>query len=312
MDLRITTGKSAGIIGALLFILVSTATNCALAGDQVSWNFVQNKYFRALSDAPPADVRNLLTDLDRFRLIVQKFATVTIPPDAPPTDIVIFANGSDYREYVPSVNIDAFTVRGKGHRSLIVMPLVTRDDNRHDMRHEYVHSLLAYHRLSLPHWYEEGLAEFLSAVIIRDNNEIIIGRAPKDRVDALNYASEYSYDKLIDDDFNPVGTSFGDAYAQYWLLTHYITVNSKRTRELGKYIALYNSGMDSMKAFKMSFGMTPDELYRRKLRTYMHHMNAYLLKFDFSGSNTDFKVSPASFVTVSDMRETLDHVHWGK
>jgi len=291
-----------------LLLLGSVAFTCARADAGHPWRVIENSHFRALSDDSVDDVEKLLLELERFRLIVLKLVTVKVPPDAPPVDLVIFNKAGDFRNYTPNDNITGFATDGRDGHRLIVMPArVAHADAMHDVRHEYVHTLMMYHNYNLPRWYNEGLAEFLASVeIYKDKDEIIVGEPPKGR----RSLTLYSFDKLVADTIDPAQTSLADAYLQYWLLTDYMLTDPQRSSNLSKYVALYNSGMDSLKAFKTSFGMTPQQMFRTRLRDYIHHFKAYRMKFDFSGVDTDFSVQPAHKKEVKGMRAVLAGIDW--
>ena len=276
------------------------------------WRIIENHHFQALSDADVADVKKLLLDLERFRLIVLKLTTVKVPSDAPPVEVILFGNANEFIQNIHTHRVAGFAAHDKAGRLFIVMPVsLWGADAMHDIRHEYVHTLMAYHVFQLPQWYNEGLAEFLASVRIR-SDEIILGKPPKERTKYWDFESLYSYDKLVADDIDTKKVSFADAYMQYWLLTDYLLTDAKRAKNLGKYIALYNSGMDSLKAFKISFGMTPSELYRRRLRSYVRFVKVYGMKFDFSGMDTDFRTRPAPRQDMKDMHNLLAHVDLSK
>lgn len=306
-------GKSIIITGGLCIVLFAGAgLKPVQARGHAVWRITENHYFRAISDAPDTEVRKLLLGLERFRVIVQKFATVTIPHDAPPVEVVIFDKVNEFREYTPSNNVAGFMTHGDNGHLFIVMPVVyLYADAMHDIRHEYVHALLAYHPFPLPHWYEEGLAEFLASVEIR-GDEIIVGKPPENRLKYWYNESLFSFNKIVADKVDPVKTSFADAYMQYWLLTDYMIVDAKRSKDLNTYIALYDSGMDSLKAFKISFGKTPDEMAKYKLSSYTHHIKIYRMKFDFTGMDTNFRTGPAPGQEVKDMHNFLAHLNWSK
>lgn len=294
----------------LLLLLAGAYLTPASARQDHNWRVIENSHFQALSDASPSDVEDLLLELERFRLIVQKLTTVKVPPDAPPVNVVIFNNTDDFRKYTPNNNVAGFATHNNEGHLLIVMPVkIERADSMHDIRHEYVHTLMAYHKFRFPRWYNEGLAEFLASVEMHDD-EIIVGGPPKKRAQYWYYASLYSFDKLVADTIDPTRASLADAYMQYWLMTHYMLTDPKRAAKLGKYIALYNSGMDSLKAFKLSFGETPSEMGRRDLRIYTRHMKSYRMKFDFSGVDNDFSVRPARDQYVQSTSNYLSHLVW--
>ena len=301
--------RSAQVIALILLVAVCAHTRAA---DKDTWRITENRYFRAISDAPNDRVRELLKDLDKFRVFVQRFATVTIPDDAPRTNVIIFNRTGDFQHYTPNDNIAGFASWDQQHHFYIVMPSrALRANAIHDIRHEYVHVLMGYHLFRVPTWYNEGLAEFLASVKIHGQT-IIVGEPPQDRARDWYYRPLYSFDKLVAGGINPSMTTLSDIYMQYWLLTDYMLMDAGHAKLMNKYIALYNAGMDSLKAFKLSFGKSPSKLARSELNNYVRHMKALRMHFDFAGIDARFSVHAASKADKSDMYTFLDTLDWSR
>lgn len=293
-------------------ILLLQAWQPAHAWGKQVWRVTENRHFIAYSDASDTKVRKLLAEMEKFRIVVQTFVHVKIPADAPRTNVVIFDHPVDFMKLTPRNNIAGFTFRTDENRFFIVMPAkYFWDNSAHDIRHEYVHVVTGYYKFRLPRWYNEGLAEYMAAVRIK-GNEIILGMPPKERAKYAHYAEMYSYDKLLDDQFNLNKPFNADAYIQFWLLTSYMLSDPEQNKLLAKHITLYNSGMDTLKSFKLAFGMTPDELYRRKLLKYARHVKEYVIKFDFPGKDTRFSSRAAGKQELDDIFGILHNVHWNK
>ena len=297
--------------GLTLVLLAITCAH-ARAADTATWRVTENRYFHAISDASDSRVRELLTGLEKFRVFAQKFATVTIPPDAPRTNLIIFNSILEFHHYTPDRMIASFIKHDKNNNGYIVMPATDRGLNAlHAIRHEYVHILMRYHRFRLPTWYREGLAEFLSTVKI-EGRDVTVGIPPSDRNWFwYNRAGQKSYDKLVGSDEVPFKKSNNDIYMQYWLLARYMLMDSNNARLMNKYIALYNSGMDSLKAFKLTFGESPTDLARDKIIR-VRHFTALRFHYDFPGMDTHYSVSNASEEEISRMHallENLDRSH---
>lgn len=82
----------------------------------------------------------------------------------------------------------------------------------------------------------------------------------------------HSYDRVIDVEYGKKGRRLGpfaDSYLQFWFLTHYLTFGAPELApQLEKCLLYADGGMPPLKAFKLAFGMTPQELWFSKLKHY--------------------------------------------
>lgn len=124
--------------------------------------------------------------------------------------------------------------------------------------HEYTHHmLLQTNGEYFPGWVSEGLAELFATAQIKDNGDVIIGRANEARAIGMGFEhlSRWSVERLLLSD--KVKTSKDERIEKYTrgaLLVHYLLLDPKRAPLFTKYIQAINAGTDPIEAGKATFG----------------------------------------------------------
>lgn len=252
----------------MLALLALMAPGAARAAD--TWQQYSNSHFQAVSNAAAPEVLALLGDLERFRATVQIMTSVHLPVDAPADIVIVFRNRGEYRDYAPGFNVVGHVVKGDGSRpSVILMPIEQAQlGSLQVVRHEFVHTLLVHHPIRFPRWYEEGLAEFLSTARF-ENDSVVIGLPPKDRMEQRYEL--LPFDEILSEEYNPHKRTvrFGDPYLQYWLLVNYLLlVNAERRDDLEDYLRLVHLRTPSLEAFRIAFGVTPEQFWDVELKSF--------------------------------------------
>ena len=138
----------------------------------------------------------------------------------------------------------------------------------HILQHEYTHHLMfQYFNRSYPAWYREGLAEYVSTLIV-EPGRVKIGEAPTGRLWSLsgnNWVPARRFmtvgDKASLEELNAI-------YAQGWLAVHYFHSSKELTAALNSYLGGLNQGKDPEATAMESFGMSFGEL-DKAMRSYM-------------------------------------------
>jgi tetratricopeptide (TPR) repeat protein len=120
--------------------------------------------------------------------------------------------------------------------------------------HEYTHHFmfLNWPNAVFPPWLVEGFAEFHATAIFEKDGDILLGQAPGYRVWNLENSTLLPASRLIQLDPGKLSDEQTDAlYSRGWLLTHYLTFDSGRGAQLGKYIAAINAGKNADEAAKV-------------------------------------------------------------
>ena len=238
-----------------------------------TWKKLENSHFIMYTDAREKTARDLFLELESFRILVLSFISFKIPQDAEKVKIILFRNVSEFRKYAWRNDILGF-VLPSSRSAIIVQPARARGlDPTHIIYHEFVHTLLRFYTKKIPSWYQEGLAELFGATRYI-NGKFNVGGAPKDRFTRAAYGLRFaSFDDIVSDKFQTHRPGYDeDPYLQYWMLVQYLEFgNKKRRKDLDFYLLLYADGMDSLKAFKTAFKMSPEALWYRELKPYFSH-----------------------------------------
>lgn len=284
--------------GAILLILNFSVFAPAVLAAADPWFRYDNPHFTTYSNASEKETRQLLEELETFRAAFLQVGNVVIPASAPKTIVLITDNKKEYLQLAPRKNTGGFAFGTEG-KTFIVMPATGgKKWSTTVIRHEYGHVLLRHKKFQYPSWYEEGFAELVSATQLTNKGESFMIGKPPDRA-KHNGPPLMEWDFLVSDEFNPheitdprLGSS---AYAQAWLLAHYVTIGSdfKNTPKLQNYFDLLKEGAGSIAAFEEAFGITPDRLWDSELEAYTRKIPVYTFKYLPGAVQTDFSRVPA-------------------
>jgi hypothetical protein len=222
-----------------------------------------------------------------------------IPQGRPKTLVILPATHEEFLAYAYYETMAGFaTVLAR--QPTIVLPA---SDPNLDLRvivgHEFAHTLLFNDYFHYPSWYAEGFAEIASSIVIDPaNNTFSIGARDDHRKKAAK--SSIDWNDLTDSAFD--AHALGDlgqtanAYAQDWLLVHFLTLNetTDHASELNRYFANINNGMPSQAAFPEAFGKTAAEFWQSDLQNYLDQIENRTLSFEPSLLDLDFQSTVAT------------------
>lgn len=270
----------------------------AKSEDGEGWFRYENDFFIAFSNADSRQARKVLEDLEYFRAAALRVPKIELPNDTKKTLVVIPATAEEYSILAENKNSVGFAQPLDG-RTAIVFPASGRTDtSKYVLHHEYAHALAHVNSSDYPQWYSEGFAEIASSVVIHKRRKsFYVGEHEGRFWEVMEPLVDW--DVLISDqfdahDFDDVKVT-ASAYAQFWLLTHFLTLSGSDDylSRLESYFALVEKGRPSTAAFRDSFGMTANELWEKELREYIHRMPEYRHGFAQSSLDPSFERSPA-------------------
>jgi hypothetical protein len=280
---------------AALCLLNSTP---AFSADNESWNHYENDFFVAYSNADEESVTNILESLEQFRAAAFQIPSFVIPEGRPKTLVILPATHEEFLTFAYYETMAGFAAVLAG-RPTIVLPASDPDlDLRIIVGHEFAHTLLFNDYFNYPSWYAEGFAEIASSIVIDPaDNTFSVGARDDHRKKAAKPAIDWN--DLIHGAFD--AHALGDlnrtasAYAQNWLLVHYLTLNESAdyASELNGYFANIINGMPSHAAFPEAFGKTAAEFWQNDLQTYLDQIENRVFSFNPSLLDLDFQTSPA-------------------
>lgn len=293
------------LVAAVLLLVLITQT--AVCKEQ-AWQRYQSTYFIANSNASHKKTLTILKELELFRAAAVQVVNLHLPESAEKTAVLILKTKKEFRSLGYGRNVAAFAMYHNG-QFLIVMPAAgDLDWAKSVVRHEYSHVLLGYSKIRFPQWYNEGLAELLSAVDFRDRDTTFtVGETPG-RIKGTS-GNSFDWNTLIADGFDRSMNikNVSSAYLQSWLLTHYVMLGEdfSNTPKLHEYLRLTNAGQPSLLAFEQAFGMDGNELWVRKLQSYSKRLFYVVYDFRPGALHTDFERSSSD---VAEVESLLDQI----
>jgi hypothetical protein len=226
------------------------------------WLEMQAGRFRVISNLPASDTAAMIGSLARFQGAVRKLTTAE-ELRSPPTTVV-FMRPDEW----PSQRWGGmFVTRGDRLENLIMVPQYQDHFTRfHTVMHEYVHYVMHQQPgFTYPPWYDEGLAEVLSAVY-EDRDLVRVGSISDDAfltVDTHGLLLREVLQMQGNWDDQPDDAIVRLFYARAAVLVHYLMFASDlRHRQSDEYMALLNQGMDADRAFQKAFDTDYETLER--------------------------------------------------
>ena len=267
--------------------------------EESGWFRYENDFFVAYSNATNRQARKILEDLEYFRAAALRVPDIEMPRYTDKTLVVIPATDDEYARLAENQNAIGFA-QPLSNRTAIVFPASSRSEkSKYVLHHEYAHALAHGNLSEYPQWYMEGFAEVASSVVIHKRRKSFYVGMHEGRWHEANEPL-VDWDDLISDDFD--AHAFRDvkvtasAYAQYWLLAHFLTMSGRTEylRNLERYFAMVEGGESSGAAFSKAFGLTAAELWEQELKDYLWHIPEYRHSFGQSTLDRSFdRVSAA-------------------
>lgn len=261
------------LAGSLVLLLASGCQSKPF--DAHVWRQISTPNFTLISNADAAGSVRLARDVERFRAAVLRLTGATLAPELVPTRIYLFADWGSYFAYTSGTNMLGFTYPTLRTNFLVISPGVYHTDPRRIVFHEYVHYLLRHQRTRFPNWYDEGLAEFLSAVR-EQGDALLIGNLPREGIDANATAWRIPLRELMAEDFvlDWPRQRIAAYYGQSWAVVSYLMTppepgSPDRRPLLNAYLQLLADGSSRNEAFDRVFG-SDDGVISREIRRHLN------------------------------------------
>jgi tetratricopeptide (TPR) repeat protein len=250
----------------LVLAALASAFGCATRPlDEQDWLAVTTPHFEVVSALGKEATLELARDAERFHQAVEFVLGLPLEAPAVPTRIYAFDDRTVTRP---------FAIRGESGYFLPTLREASivlrtgdgwRDDATLELRHEYVHYLLrSQPGQDIPLWFEEGAAEFLSTVAIRDDR-MELGRFRADHVRELGDETWIPLRRILEAQDVEGWPESRRAFfhAEAWLLIHYLNFGlegqSGRTG-LATYLQRSAEGAPVPEAVREAFGIGVDQL----------------------------------------------------
>jgi hypothetical protein len=224
-----------------------------------------------------------------------------------PLRIFLFRSSGDFAPYRSTETALGYYLHGRS-RDYVAIRYSGRSTSR-IIFHEYVHAVLNPLRTNLPHWFEEGTAEFYSTTVT-DGVRLYAGVPARDHLKTLG-----AVPLLAAETFLHAGRQAflysereqaGVYYSQSWGLIHMLTMAPGYRERFPHFVALLNRKVPQEKAFALAFGKDP--------RSVLEDMSAYvrsgrLQSLALSAEPARFvRISKASVLPAEDMEPVLQEL----
>lgn len=258
-----------------LVLILALCTVAAHAGEvwQGQWLEASSPDFVVISALGKRTTTQLVQELEDFRTLVGAVTNAGVLKERVPTRVYVF------KGEVPEVGLTGIVIGylHPGMRSNFAAVRVSRDMALStSLQHEYTHFLMRNQgHQAYPKWYDEGLAEVLSTVDLR-NGRFTLGNALQGRMlDLARPGPWMPYSRVLDDSQLMKMNELDNArfYAQSWALVHYLTFGKPEANfnaAFKQYLADREQGTPPVPAFEKAFHEDTATL-DKTIRRYLEH-----------------------------------------
>jgi tetratricopeptide (TPR) repeat protein len=253
------------------FVGTAVALLCSTAA-QAEWREATSKHFIVYSDGDQKSLTEYTEKLERFDQAVRAMRLMPDPPlgrarkvtmyllDDIPAVAKLYGKGGDGVAgfYIPRAHPIAFAPRKGGQSSMVIL-------------HEYTHHLMLsnWTDAALPTWFIEGFAELHATAMFEKDGSVIFGAIPEGRRYTVGQANFMPLGRMLKSKLSSNMNIYErDAlYSRGWLLTHYLTFDAGRRKQLADYIGAINSGKKPEEAADVLDGISDMALTNYAKRT---------------------------------------------
>lgn len=220
------------------------------AGDRSGWQEATAKHFVVYSHDTPQHVGAYAARLERFDKAIRVLHGTPEDRRGDASRVTVFIVDSiqDVKRLAHNPRVAGFYEPRT--KAVAFMPRSTGDAIDYGMSpqsimfHEYTHHwmLTTWTDAAFPAWYTEGAAELHATAMMRSDGSVTFGAVPTYRRYSISShvlpAAMLLRGRIDKLDEQQVATLYGRG----WLLTHYLTFDTDRRKQLAAYIGAINSG----------------------------------------------------------------------
>jgi tetratricopeptide (TPR) repeat protein len=232
------------------------------AAAQAEWHSATSNHFIVYSEENPENLKEFTERLERFDQAMRAFRLIADQPRSAGRKVTIYRFGDvgEIADLSGQRNVAGFYIpRAEGSVAFVPRRSSSMISATDVLLHEYTHDFMFsnWTGAAFPAWFVEGFAEFHATAIFRDDGSVIFGANPEHRRYGIGQVMDLPLDKLLTSNVSDLDEEQVDVlYGRGWLLTHYLTFDADRRRELGEYIGAINSGKTPQEAAKLLSDIT--------------------------------------------------------
>ncbi len=290
---------------AVCLILLTPAVS-GLPKESERWIRLDADHFTLFSNVAPHRTKRIANQVGKLKQALDK-SSVGMDTQSPlPTYIYVFKNASSFRDY--TIGLDRKPARvagffvGSEDGNYVAINAGSGERPEEVVFHEYVHYWLDNNVPAAPLWVSEGLAEYYSTFYTRERFAEI-GRPVFSHAAWLRDNKMIPMASLLTADTGSPDYHEQDRvglfYAQCWVAVHYLMSDPESRGKLGDYFQRLNARQDPVKAFRETWGLSPEE-FQDKLEKYVSKDGYayYRLTFERELEDTSLHVTPMSYADV--------------
>lgn len=219
------------------------------------WIEVRTPHFEIASAEGTKKTRELAVEIENFRAMVEMLSNIGRFEERIPTKIYLLPRADE------NLGFDAriagyFSPGMRANYAVIVASSHLSDET---LKHEYTH-FLTHNRDAIlyPTWFDEGFAELLCTLRVRDGVRFEYGKPLDARASWLFDGQWVSSKTLLNtrDTHTLDRNRIGMFYAQSWLLVHYLMIGSLDfPRRNADFLTRRERGESAESAFAAAFGV---------------------------------------------------------
>jgi Flp pilus assembly protein TadD len=242
-------------------VCLSAATALAAVPAHAAWYEASSKHFVIYADENPRELQRFATKVEQFDQAARYVMRMDDPEVGDGNRLTVFVVPSEKDVHAIMGEKKAWQAglyMGRVNGSIAYVPrrLDGPEDPEAAFLHEYTHHLMMQNLdAPYPEWYVEGFAEFLSTAKFDSDGSIWFGAPLQQRAYSLLNAQPPSFEQIaagIQPGMNQL--QIDAFYARGWLLTHYLTLENKRSGQLTRYILALEKGEAPIPAAREVFG----------------------------------------------------------
>ncbi len=182
------------------------------------------------------------------------------PTATPPVRVILFRAARDFQPFQRGASNRGLFQSGPALDYIILSE--SGEDTLRAARHELVHLTFAHSASPMPHWLEEGLAEYFSTAQ-RVGDKIVLGKPVAAHLQVLASGSWMDPLQLLA--VRDEATLYNDSratgvfYAQSWALTHWLMQMPDARAALQRFLDLMRQGAGQRDAFEQAFGRKAED-----------------------------------------------------
>lgn len=272
---RVTDRARHRFLGGVIVIAMIAFTAPAQAREvwEGTWLEARSPNFVVTSALRKASTVKLVQELEDFRTLVGAVTNAGTLQERVPTRVYVFKGPAP--EVGLTGNIAGYLRPGM-RSNYAAVRIINGLPLSHSLQHEYTHFLMRNQgHQAYPKWYDEGLAEVLGTVDLR-NGRFTLGNASPGRMLTLSVPGAWMpYSRVVDDSQLTKLSAIdnGRFYAQSWALAHYLIYGKPKldfSTALKGYLADRERGTPPVEAFEKAFHEDTATL-GKTIRGYLDH-----------------------------------------